>query len=220
MFCKKCGTDLEDDGKFCYNCGAKATEKEELDRTKRETIKEEFKLTAEEESVLSSFYKSAWDASIAVSVILGVFIPLLTYINVGTELNASGMLLIIAIWLLAASPFFYFGRKIKNANLRDLEGNRKVLNGMSIYAIVGPLLLAAFGLGMSGWVLISAYFYYKAAKVTKLVSEKGDISSYLAKANAEVNKVRLERNKKAFRFLIYFLLGMVGLFVLVLYISG
>ena len=227
MFCKNCGTEIETDEVFCHACGSKVVTTVTKDKVNSKpkkseelTVTENVTLTSDESSVIKAFYHSAWDVSIAVFAIIGVILPVLSLFINGSAIDGGTFVVMFLLQLVVAAPFYIYGKKIKDADASNFSKNVRILNGMVIYAIVAPLGLAALGLGTSGWAFISAYFYYKAAKVTKAVRDKEDIGPYLAKTSEGAGgKAKKARNKRAFKYFLIFIGVLLALAVLSMYLS-
>lgn len=156
MFCKYCGKEISENSKFCRYCG-----KEILNETKSKIVPED-KLKS-----LSKIYKAAGNSSIALSI-FGLVLS--TFINL-TEYNVDETILGVIIFLPFVAPFYYFGKKLKDHGIENIDYAYKVSRGMLIYIIV--FIIANLLLGGIGWLwFILLYYFYKAYKETKDVLQK------------------------------------------------
>lgn len=183
MYCKYCGKKISENSKFCIYCGKKLNSNEDKEKKNTDEVIEPSTKPAKESTdtkkhfkkeyltKLQKRYKDTGNTSIAISILallITFFLSLSEYDFVDVGLEA-----IISIPILI--PFYYFGKKIKEEGLKNLEYSLKVSRGMLIYTIAIVLINLALG-EVSGWLwFILIYYYYKTYKETKdVVSGSGD----------------------------------------------
>lgn len=176
MYCTNCGKEIEKGTNFCENCGSpviineRKIEKIETihDKESPAHIKEKRSTPKKDLFNLQKLYITTGNLSMIKAIgasIIGI--------AVGFEAeNFIGDLLVV---LVLNAPYYYFGKKLKDRGIEDLDYSRKVTLGLLTYITISTIINMLSG--FTGWIWVFLiYFYYKAYNETKKAISSGHLS--------------------------------------------